>query len=63
MDENVKIGPFILFDLNTPSCRAFSGLSESHKIMKIGQAENKLWSFQGLKYTVEGDSLLSVCGR
>ncbi len=41
-----KSGRFKFFELNTPSCRVFSGLSENRKIISIRQTEHKLWLFE-----------------
>ncbi len=38
-----KFDRFETFELNIPSDRVFSGLSENHKIIQIGPTELKLW--------------------
>ncbi len=43
MGEIVKILPLKKNELNIPSDRVFSVLSENHKIIQIGQTEVKLW--------------------
>ncbi len=49
-----KMGRFKKIELNIPSCRAFRGLSENHKIVEIGPSEFKLWPFktQNSKHSV-----------
>ncbi len=39
----LKFGSFKKFELNIPSCRAFYGLSEYHKLIVVRQTEQKLW--------------------
>ncbi len=41
-----KFGHFEKIELNIPSDRVFSGLSEYHKIIQIGPTELKLWSLE-----------------
>ncbi len=45
MGEIVKIGLLEKFKLKMPSDRAFSGLSENHKMFAIGLSKLKLWQF------------------
>ncbi len=41
-----KMGCFVSFELNTPSDRVFSVLSDGERIIGIGQTEQKLWPFK-----------------
>ncbi len=41
-----KLSPFESFELNMPSDRVFSELSEYQIIIKLGQTEVKLWAFK-----------------
>ena len=44
--KSTKLGSIKIFELNIPSDRVFSGLSENCEIIEIGSLELKLWPFK-----------------
>ncbi len=48
--KSSKSGPIKTSELNIPSDRVFSGLSENHNATEIGSMELKLWPHKDVNY-------------